>query len=238
MDSNDKSEQLMKAYYAYIGQYHVDNIIEELDEKSEEIKNIQVPPSLDQWFEKTKKQWEKKEKNKLRKQRIMVISKRVVVVLLVLLSSLSILTISVEAFREKVLDIFMERTDTYSHVRVDENLGEDKIEGWEDYYVPAYIPEDFKIESAEDMTMSKIITFKNRNNDVIQFAQCPLGTDFQFDTENAKVTEVEIQGYTGMLSEKDNKNILFWYNDKKCFYLLSGIDPKMMIKMAESVEKK
>ena len=47
---NNSKEKLMESYFSYIGSSHIENVINELEEKKEEINKIQVSKKLDNWF--------------------------------------------------------------------------------------------------------------------------------------------------------------------------------------------
>ena len=70
------------------------------------------------------------------------------------------------------------------------------------------------------------------------FNQSPNGTNFQFDSEDAEVKEIDIMGNKGVLLNKEGRTTLFWNNEEYSFYLLSTIDEKELISMAESLIKK
>ena len=65
--TNEKSEQIdkmMESYYSYVGYCHIENIVKELDEKKDEINRIEIPSSMDEWFNKFSKKHRRKNKLK------------------------------------------------------------------------------------------------------------------------------------------------------------------------------
>lgn len=77
---------------------------------------------------------------------------------------------------------------------------------------------------------------KDSDNQPIVFIQMPTDTKGVVDTEDAKVTYIQINSYEGVLIEKDNGVSIIWYNDEYLFDL-SGYESKSeMIKIAESVK--
>lgn len=234
------SEQLMEAFYSYIGECHLENIANELNSKKEEIDQLQVPNTLNEWFKDYIEGNKKEEKKRKRRKQLRKISSRVALIFFALLVSLTILTVSVEAIRVKVLNFFTEKTEKYTSFKVDEEASKSDSVAitWDNFYYPMYLPEGFRLESAEEFNTTKIIQFTNVNGESIQFVQAPNGTDIQLDTENSNTSEVMINNATGILIQKENKNILFWSNNEMSFYIISSIDANEIIDVSKSIEKK
>ena len=139
--NNNKSEKLMEAYYKYIGECHIENIVSELEDKRDEIGQIQISESLDKWFEKYSNERKKREKQLKRKKQVKIVLFRVAVIAVLLIASLSVVTFSIEAMRVRVLNFFMETHEKYTIVRVEEDYT--LAIPWDDYYYPTYLPESF-----------------------------------------------------------------------------------------------
>ncbi|WP_193708428.1 DUF4367 domain-containing protein [Alkalibaculum sporogenes] len=238
-DNEDKLQNIMATYYSYIGQSHVDVINIDLESKEEEINSVQIPTSLDSWFDDYIKVSKEKDKHIKRKKQIKQIGSKVAMIVLVISISLTILTFSVEAIRVKVLNLFIEINDKYSEFKVAEidEYDNDVVQRAGDYE-PMYIPEGFVIDHTEEFNDIKTIEFTDGDNGFIVFERAPNGTDYQFDTEDAKVSEILVKGTKGILIEKNNGNILFWNDEEWSYFILSDIELKIIIQMAESVEKK
>jgi len=237
-DNDDKLQDIMETYYSYIGQSHIDVINKDLESKKEEINSVQIPDSLDSWFDDYIKGSKERDKRIKRKKRLKITASKVAMVLLVISVSLTILTFSVEAIRVKVLNLFIEINDKYSEFKVGEiDEYDNDVVQRDDDYEPMYIPEGFVIDNTEEFNNIKTTEFTDGNNGFIVFEIAPNGTDYQFDTEDAKVSEVLVKGTKGILIEKNNRNIVFWNDEEWTFYILSGIEPEIMMRMAESIEK-
>jgi hypothetical protein len=232
-------DKLMESYYSYIGSSHIDNIINDHEEKKEEIGEVQIPKSLDNWFEEYIKKAKKKDKRIRIRKSMKNISSRAAIFVLILFTSLSILTVSVEAFRVRVFNFFMETNEKFTNVRIDEELEDDEndIVLWDGYYLLSYVPEGFRIESKDILNDTRIIQYTDNNN-FITFAQAPNGTEFQLDTEGSNISEVMINNNKGIFAEKENINILFWSNTESSFYIISGISSEEIIKISKKIEKK
>jgi len=235
----EKQNILMSAFYGYIGEHHVDNICDEIDSLKEEIDKIEIPETLDDWFDGYVKNARKKDNQKRINVKMRSISSKTAVILLVLFLSFVTLTFSVEAFRIQVFNLLFMDHDEYSNVKIEREPAEDKtIIEWDHYYYPAYIPEGFYIESVSDLANVRQIKFRNSSGKYIDFTQIPNGTYVSLDTEGGEKKDVEIENRKAVLTVKEGKNILFWNNEEYSFYLTSNLELEKLIFIAESLEKK
>ena len=230
--ADKKAEKIMSAYFDYIGEMHLENICRGLDEQKEEIDRIQVPESLDAWFIRFMDQHRKKESRGRLFTGLRKASSKAAVILLVLFVSMMVITVSVDAFRIKVYNLLFESNEKYSSVRVDE-LGDEM--NWEDFYFPAYVPKGFQVKSARELKQVRIIEFTDDKGEYITFFQSTNGNDMQMDTEAGDQREVMVNDRVAILSEKSGKSILFWHNDECSFWLTSGLDGEVLVRIAESV---
>lgn len=231
-----KAEKIMCAYFDYIGEQHLENICSELDMQNEEIEGIQVPESMDDWFNRYMDGYRKKESRDRHIRKIRKTTSKAAIILFVLLTSMLIVTLSVDAIRTRVLNFIIESNEKYTGIRVDDEPVVDIK--WKDYYYPVYLPQGFHINETYELKNQKIIRFINDEGQDIVFTQSVNGTEVQLDTEEGIVSEVLINGNAGILSEKPGKNILLWHNEEYSLWLNSKIDSEVLIRIAESVIKK
>lgn len=234
--ADDKAEKLMNAYYDYIGDQYLENICRDIEAREEEINGTKVPESLDNWFVQFITQYKKKQAAHLFFSRLKTVSTKVAAVLFVLIASMLIVTLSVDAIRMKVFNLLLESNDKYSSVRVDEAPAF-AIE-WEEYYFPAWLPEGFRVDRAKELINVRTIEFINDNDQYIFFSQAINGTDLQLDSEDGERKEVEINHQPAILFEKSEKSVLFWNNDESSFCLNSSLNSEILIQIAQSVKKK
>jgi hypothetical protein len=237
-NNTNGTNRMLEAYYACIGEAHIENIIDELNEKKDEINKIEVPKSLDEWFyDFVKKDKKSKDRKKLF-NRIKIYSRKAAVILLILISAMSALVFSVEAVRVRVLNFFIERNDKYTEVRINEETFNNLTPNldWESYYQPNYMTEGYFFESAKEIGHLKVLKYTDGKNR-ITFTQSNTETDFQLDTENAILNEICIDKNPGQLIIKDDKIILFWYNQEASFNIIGHVDKDEIITIAESMKK-
>ncbi|PKM50174.1 MAG: hypothetical protein CVV02_12460 [Firmicutes bacterium HGW-Firmicutes-7] len=234
-------KDVMEAYYKLIGEAHIENVIDELEAKRDEIDKVMVPESLDNWFQIYKK---KKERDNLRHKQMNMMKKlssRVAVFVLILIASMTVATLSVEAFRVQVLNFLLERKDSYTEVKVKEDVGSQTVLNLEvdSYYYPTYLPKGYYYEnySVTGNSLESIVIHYTNGTEVITFDQVKNGADYQLDTEVATISEIAIGDGSGQLIRKENQTILFWYNNENSFFIKGNLPANEFIRMAESLER-
>jgi hypothetical protein len=233
----NKENKVIEAYYGYIGEIYVDAIVDELEDKKEEIKNTDFPKKLDTWVEEYIRKEEKKEKRIRLIKNIKKQSKRAAIILLIIIASISTLIFTVEAIRVRVFNFFIERNERYTEIRVEEetNIKTPELD-WENYYQPTYMTEGYYFESEEGIGSIKVLKYTNGENEIL-FTQANNGTDFQLDTEDATTENIKISGNEGFLTIKEDRSMIFWHNDEKSFTITGNIKKEEIVKIAESTEK-
>ncbi|MGO1818897.1 MAG: DUF4367 domain-containing protein [Senegalia sp. (in: firmicutes)] len=239
MDLNDKEELLHKTLYSYIGYNNVEKINDDISDNTEDIKLIEVPESLDKWFVEFNNDLERKQtKNKYKKNFKNILSK-VAIIFLILFISIATLTVTVDAFRVRLFNTIIKNTEKYLDIEVNEESQTNNIEqNIDGFYELEYIPNGFELNYVEDLGDTKIVNYINNKNEEILFNQSPNGTNFQLDSEDAEIKEVDIMGSEGIIIKKEDRTTLFWNNEEYSFYLLSTINEKELISMAKSLIKK
>ena len=84
----NKENKVIEAYFGYIGEIYVDTIVDELEDKKEEIKNTSFPEKLDAWVKEYIKKEEKKEKRIRLIKNIKKQSKRAAIILLIIIAGI------------------------------------------------------------------------------------------------------------------------------------------------------
>lgn len=237
-DLNAGMDSMMEAYYKLVGESHVKNILEVLKSEKDEINQVKISKSMDDWFEKFihMKEMEKQRKKWLRK--IKSYSSRAAIFILVLIGAFTAVTMSVEAFRIRILNYFMEENESYTEFRVDEVADGQSIPQLDidQYYYPTHLPEGFNYDSSQAAGDVVILSFSN-SGAIMVFTQGSTGTIYHVDTEDAETKEVPIGNTSGYLIEKNDGITLFWNDEDTDFMINGNIEPNELIKIAESLEK-
>ncbi|HBL82418.1 MAG TPA: hypothetical protein DD391_07465 [Clostridiales bacterium] len=193
-------------------------------------KNITFSPKHE---EKMKKLFQK-ERRSVFKKKVAKYSKRAALFLVgaVLISGITIM--SVEAWRVRVLNYFLNIAQERTEMKwTDENKGDSYAT---DEVALDYIPQGFQLERSVPKREGLSLTFRK---DELNFHVniYPLRGTLGFDTEDAEIKKVTINGAEGTLSIKKDLIILVW-NDAESAYLISGnISEEEIIKIAENLKK-
>lgn len=246
MDLDNKKEEreiMEKAFLSFIGYQHAQNVLRELEDYKDEIQDIETPESLNKRVLEFIQESENiKRRTKLKKtynNLIRTKAHKVAAIIIILAISLTILTVSVEAFRVKVFNIILEQREKYLEIRLDEEnpkegLTENKLE---EYYTPDYIPDGFGLESVGGSGETSTLIYKNRSNQTIIFDQAPNETVYQLDSEDVIKQDITINGFKGIYLTKGDRITLYWNNGETSFVLISDIEFEDLKKMAESIKK-
>lgn len=235
--NNEQQELLEKALFSYVGYYHAQNLNLELERSRNEIETTKIPKSLDKWFYEYNDTLNRKNRKNRYRNIFRIVTNKVAIIFLVLVISLTILTISVDAFRVEVFNLIIESTEKYLGIKIEEKdstIGDNSLKG---YYSPNYITEGFELNSVEEYGQSTIITYINKNGQRILLDQAPNGTSFQIDSENSIKKDIDIKGIKAIALIKEDSTVLFWNNDESSFYVSSDIELEELIKIAERLIK-
>lgn len=237
-NSNTSKDSMMEAYYKMIGDAHVVNIAKELSSKADEIEQVNVPKSLDDWFDSFESR-RKKEKN--RKKWMILIKKmtsRVAVFVAIFITFMTVITLSVEGFRIRMFNFFLEKNETFTIIekREDEsNQVRPDIE-LESFYYLSYLPSGYRYEKYSIFGNEIIIQYTN-GDEIIIFDQDKGNANYQIDTEDAIIQEIPLGDSSGQLIKKGERIMLFWSDNEDSFLIRASITEKELIKMAESLKK-
>jgi hypothetical protein len=235
--SNETAKKIIEDYYKLIGEAHVNNLINELDEKKEEIANVKISDRMNDWFRDFAESERKKEKRNIRIRRFKRISGKTVIAASILFALTISLSFTVEAVRVKVLNFLINTYEKFTEIIVNDKTElPPKDIDWEDeYYYPSYLPDGYEYKSSVENGSIKTILFVNSDNVELRFNQVRNGTKIQLDTEDSVVTKITIDGKEGMVIKKSDRVIIFWYSDKTSLTLIGYADSKEMIRIAESI---
>lgn len=107
----------------------------------------------------------------------------------------------------------------------------------DDYVVLNYIPEEFVLTEKNSNKTRTTLIFETENN-YFAFAMRNFEATNTFDTQNAEIENLWINGKEAFFSSKENVNILIWSDDDKTFKLTGDISQEEMMKIAENTQKK
>ena len=165
------------------------------------------------------------------------VGKRVAVILVALLLTLSTIVFSVKALRETIVNFIVETFEQYSHIHVET---ETDMEVTLEAVVgnpPEYIPDGFKLDKTEEYFTSYKLYYIRNDNEYIRFNQLDNAMNLQIDTEDIEFTEIKIGKYDGIIYTNKEKTQLY-FSDKKYIYCIisNALSDEEIIKIANSVK--
>lgn len=237
-NSQSSEDDMMKTYYKMIGEAHVENIVEELSSKENEIDQVIVPKSLDNWFDSFDKKRKQMANRKKWMKRARKISSRAAVFIVILITCMTVVTMSVDAFRIRFFNFFVEEKSNYTEIEKKEDESNQSIPdiAQENFFYLSYLPTEYSFESYTIVGDSIIIQYSSQE-EIIIFNQSKGDTKYQIDTEEADIREVPIGEGSGQFVLKDDRIMLFWSVNEQSFLIKGAISEQEIIKMAENMKK-
>jgi len=170
------------------------------------------------------------------------ILRRTAVAVMAVIIMCSVMMVSVDAFRLKVLNLLISIEPKYTSIQISnsddkENRG-GLIVDWKNAYVPTYIPAGYKAERVSSSATVKTINFKKEDdNSTLIYTEYSTSYGIAIDTENASIIKaIEIGGREGTLSVKDSVTSVAWIMDDRLFVIQGQAETNEIIKMAEDVK--
>lgn len=171
---------------------------------------------------------------------------RAAAVAAVLLLALNISIVTVPAMRGWVWDFITQinpESTIIKSVESDDEVEVERNEGvnrriFDKEYGITYLPEGFNIASETRSSKGINIDYCDTNGNMIFYKQKAEQNNMYVDTENAEVSEIKIDGYTAMLSAKEEKITIYWQMED---YFIGvegiGVDEQELIKVARSIKE-
>ncbi len=163
---------------------------------------------------------------------------RVASIILVAAVSLTVVTLSVDGFREKFTSFFTNFTSSeYAGVKVGEE--DDLFMSYKGKFVPSVIPEGYEVENIVNATDRFEILLENENGCMIVLKEQKTDLKSNIDTENADVIkEVKINDMKGLYVEnKETKRVALSTDDSMVY--VTTDDPNVdLIGFAGLIERR
>ena len=248
-ESTTSKNKLLNSYYTLVGEGHIENIMDELSDNQDLVQKEAVPQSLDQWMNKFIAQLVKEDKARIRRRNVRKYGSRAAVFLLVLMTTLTVAGLSVDAIRVRFFNMMLDVKEEYTAITyqtkdtevggeepslVDTITNQGTLEG---NYYPTYIPEGYVEVERQVHDQFVFVSYMDDQENRIIFDQSSLNGGIQIDTEDAVVTYPEINGIEGIMAEEEGNIILVWHNNEYSFTIIGVMDPATALNMATSIEK-
>jgi len=168
---------------------------------------------------------------------------RLVAVLIFLVVAIFTASLTVDAVRIKVLNLFIQIKEEYADIRMgqDPQQSEDQnvpLNG--DNVMPTEIPSGYHLTATTDFQNMRIVQYENERKENILFQSNNENSSMSVDTEDAdEVTHMIIQGETGLVIRKQGRTSVVWRKGNQLLSIIgssSNLSKEALIKMAESVQ--
>lgn len=220
------------------GRHYSEKLNNEADVLAEKYKDIPVPERLDEWFENysngLKRTAERNKRNALVKK----YTTRVAVVLLGLLLTSAIVTMSVEAFRVRFLNLFIESSEDHNRIDfIESEVSLELPEGWNGVYYPTYLPDGYNLLDAQASEHTNIVMFIDSDNELLIFTQNSNDMGMNIDSEQSDIEMVPINDTDGYMTNKDGMITISWTENGTVLTLEGTEEISIIIKIAEKIKK-
>ncbi len=178
-------------------------------------------------------------KRKQRLKKMPSYIKRAIVALVVLSITAAIGIAGVDAWRIKVLNLFMDKSETHSAIDFKEGTPDETSTQAQDPLtdsVLGYVPSGFKAENSIGGPDYATLYFVNGDKN-FRCDMRPINRRLFIDTEGATTEKLTIKDREAVLSKKETVIILVWHSEQYSFVISGNIDEKEIIKIAENIKK-
>lgn len=185
-------------------------------------------------------------KRKYRMKTVLKMTTRIAACFLLAVALFLTITLSVEATRVQILNFVTEVKEEYTNIRYDDGTNpptgqSDLFQGWEQVYLPGYVPEGFAITKTERLIKICTVEYTNKEGVNITFSYFPASSStLSVDSENAVVKEITILGNKALAVQQNKTNVqenkIVFHNNEISFYISSPYSMEELTKMADSVK--
>lgn len=132
-------------------------------------------------------------------------------------------------------------TETHTEIKISPEMNEKYLakleETWGIVYFPQYIPEGYILTDITERSLSITTEFRS-NNDILsikQFKATENNISF-LDTECSDYETLTFKEASGVLSQKNGLNVLYYYRDQDAFVISGHINRQEILMLAESLK--
>ena len=157
-----------------------------------------------------------KKRSKENVRKIIRITSKVAVAVMVFLGITATTIFSVDAFRIPVLNFFIERYEEYTAIRIDSMPPENATEGFVSVNgnnpLEGLLPEHYHLDTFDNSIEDHLlITYLGDNGEYVSYNEYPADDLTFYDTEGIEAENVTIKGYEALLIEKDGYRLI-WFD--------------------------
>lgn len=166
---------------------------------------------------------------------INTVGKRVAIIILAIMISLTATTFGVKAIRESVIKFITETFEKFTAVSVENEEADAQYDIVKT--APQYIPEGYTLESEMETGGVYRIIYSNLENIAIDYIQkINFGTINNVNTEEVEYTKIKINSFEGIKYIKNGINTVVFADETYMYTVYGQVPFDELIKMAESIK--
>lgn len=216
------------------------NLAEKIDDEFEkeyaELSEIgkSFSPPLDAKLTETASFYDKKYATVKKKSMNLRMLKKAAIFLLVFVSVNAAAMESSQAYRQFVFQIF--ENEENNSITFHEQIEQDMMGEWDDYWYPSQMPEGYKITAAEE-SPQKCILIHNGQKELL-ITEYAAGTELSYDTKHSQISDIRINASVGKLISFENQKMIVYPTENMIleFTFDSDIPEADVITIAENME--
>lgn len=144
--------------------------------------------------------------------------------------------------RVHVMQLLYQIEDEYTTLRMveDESASFDVPAEWQGSSYMSYVPEGYTLQQVVSLSDYYVADYADASTGKTGLRYLEFGMSFEanIDTEDAEISEVEINNYIGVLSVKGNDCSVFWCDGRKYYWLeIRNGSTEELLQIARSVVK-
>ncbi|MDW7662728.1 MAG: DUF4367 domain-containing protein [Bacillota bacterium] len=239
---NEKTvhENKLREIFLYnIAYEHAENICEETDRLLAANEGIEIPATLNVWFENFHENYISGQRRFSWRTKVVVLMKRVLVASVVIGLITVTATMSSDAFRVRLLNLVIDTKERFTAVSVDNDASSMGItatpEDWETGHHPSYIPDGYAFNEIREFGTMKVLEFIDSEGKTIAFSRSSVDAEYQLNSEGGTVKEITVNGNEGILIDNQGLVIVYWHDDQYSYVVHGEEDVATILKVAESV---
>ena len=220
------------------GQYCAKKMDEEIDLLAVEHPDTPDLTELDEWFQGYLEELDVESKKIIRRVKYRKIASRAAIVFVALVLSSVVVTFSVEAFRIKFFNIFIETKSDNN--QLDFHVDEESYklpESWDSYYFPSYLPDSYSLLDFQDNGEMKLLFFTDLDGKTLMFTQSESDMSILVDNEDADMEHVIINDVEAYLTNKNGFVTVSWAANGMIFTLDGEEESEEMLEIARKIKK-
>ena len=168
---------------------------------------------------------------------INTVGKRVAIIVLAIIISLTATTFGVKAIRETVIEFITETFEKFTKISVEDEEADvqDKLAKT----APQYVTDGYTVEMEEDSGVVYRIIYRNQENISINYIQkISFGSIYNVNTEDIEYDKITVNSFEGVKYVKNGVNTVFFADEKYLYTVYGQVSFDELIKMAESIKTK